>query len=223
MSHVKNQICLWVQNFAFWKIWHQSKNFQETGQVHRNATFWFQTQIWFFTWQHLKLFVHLLSKESVFFTVYSGTLPIRDQYHWSIFLFTNFRKYAKFMKILPRTKVLQHLEYQFIQSPIKSKISQFRQICVSCVHPGPKWQLPSALVLISIAILGNLVWLVCKPSVQFFQPRYWCMMLHTLFAAGSSSDWEGFQLDWGQGSCQATSETNCCHYLSAKCWRWELK
>ena len=104
---------------------------------------------------------------------------------------------------------------------MQSNMSQFRQICVACVHPGPKWQLPSALVSISIAFLGNLVWLVCKPSVQFFSTSL--LMSHTFFAAGSSSDWEGFQLDWGQASCQATSWTYCCHYLSAKCCRWVVK
>ena len=60
------------------------------------------------------------------------------------------------------------------------------------------------------------MWLVCKPSVQFFSTSL--LMSHALFTAGSSSDWEGFQLDWGQASCQPTSGTYCCHYLSGK-WK----
>ena len=60
MSRVKNQICLWMQNFAFWKTWHQSKHFWETGHVLRNAKFCIQREIWIFTWQDLMFFVQFL-------------------------------------------------------------------------------------------------------------------------------------------------------------------
>ena len=66
MSRVKNRICLWMQNFAFWKTWHQSKHFWETGHVLRNAKFCIQKEIWFFTWQHLMFSVQFFLKNSLF-------------------------------------------------------------------------------------------------------------------------------------------------------------
>ena len=39
MSRVKDKICLWMQNFAFWKTWPQSKYFWGMGHVLRNAKF----------------------------------------------------------------------------------------------------------------------------------------------------------------------------------------
>ena len=66
MFRVKNRICLWMQNFAFWKTWHQSKHFWETGHVLRNAKFCIQKEIWFFTWQHLMFSVQFFLKNSLF-------------------------------------------------------------------------------------------------------------------------------------------------------------
>ena len=53
-------------NFAFWKTWHQSKHFWETGHVLRNAKFCIQKEIWFFTWQHLMFSVQFFLKNFVF-------------------------------------------------------------------------------------------------------------------------------------------------------------